>query len=621
MRNFLTPGVLILFFLTVFTLAAEERILSYDSEVKVGRDGWLDVTETIRVNVEGINISRGIYRDFPQNYVSRWGLRQRRPFKLQEVTRNGSHEPFRQEKMGSGLRIWIGSPDVILKPGTVHEYVLRYRTGRQLWFDEEGDELYWNVTGNHWAFPIDEVRASIFLPEGIRVRNATAYTGAKGETGQAYEKNEQGESVVFTTTKPFQIGEGLTVVARWAPGMLDASVYENDGFWKENLLLFLGMAVVLAGFGTFVYAWFLVGRDPAKGVIVPRWEPPAGFSPAVVRYIKFMRFDDPCFTAGVMSLASQGFLRIEGMPSEKFKLTAQTCPKSPLPDEAVLLDKLFSEGDELILDPKNHSIISSAKNQFHKALKKMTHGRFFKTHVKYWLLGMLPCVAGMMLMIVPAEEPGKVYLYSVWSVAFGFFLNSLAAKTRSGILSLRGMLTICLVIVTPIFGFVLWLISESGGVWCAVFQLTIIVMAILFHYLIKAPTPDGRKVLDEIDGFKEYLSVAEEDRLNLENPPEKTPELFERFLPYALALGVDQKWSEKFDEILSAASKVQGEHNYRPSFYSGNTNHLNNALTGAALGAAVGSALVSSAASPSSSGGSGGGSSGGGGGGGGGGGW
>jgi uncharacterized membrane protein len=138
---------------------------------------------------------------------------------------------------------------------------------------------------------------------------------------------------------------------------------------------------------------------------------------------------------------------------------------------------------------------------------------------------------------------------------------------------------------------------------------------------MKAPTRRGRKVMDTIEGFRMYLATAEHERLNALHPPEQTPELFEKYLPYALALGVEQAWSEQFSEVLIRAS-ADG-HSYSPHWYSGS--HWHNYKAGSfsgKLGASLGSAISSSSSAPGSSSGSGGGgSSGGGGGGGGGGGW
>ncbi len=143
----------------------------------------------------------------------------------------------------------------------------------------------------------------------------------------------------------------------------------------------------------------------------------------------------------------------------------------------------------------------------------------------------------------------------------------------------------------------------------------------LFYELMKAPTRLGRKLLDEVEGFREYLVVAETDELRFKNPPEKTPQLFERYLPYALALDVEDVWGEKFSEIIERARR---DGSYRqPNWYRGTRWQSHSAgAFGSSLGSSLSSTVSSSSTAPGSSSGSGGGgSSGGGGGGGGGGGW
>ena len=157
----------------------------------------------------------------------------------------------------------------------------------------------------------------------------------------------------------------------------------------------------------------------------------------------------------------------------------------------------------------------------------------------------------------------------------------------------------------------------TSEIWASAAFLVAALLNVIFYHLIKAPTHLGRQVMDHIEGFKHYLGVAEEERLNLANPPEKTPELFERFLPYALALDCEQQWSEKFDAILQAAGQAPGESRvgYRPSFYTGSSSSgMTGALSAAAIGGALTGALASSSSAPSSGGSGGGGFSGGGGG-------
>ena len=162
----------------------------------------------------------------------------------------------------------------------------------------------------------------------------------------------------------------------------------------------------------------------------------------------------------------------------------------------------------------------------------------------------------------------------------------------------------------------------NGATPLVIAGIVVMFLAIVFFAIImRRPTLRGRKVLDEIVGFTDYMEVAEKDELNLRNPPDKTPQLFEALLPFALALGVEQAWSEKFAQVLASIRNPDGS-GYHPSWYRGNWSTSRLSTTTSSLSTGLNSALASSVSPPgSSSGGSGGGFSGGGGGGGGTGGW
>ena len=141
---------------------------------------------------------------------------------------------------------------------------------------------------------------------------------------------------------------------------------------------------------------------------------------------------------------------------------------------------------------------------------------------------------------------------------------------------------------------------------------------------MSAPTREGRAAMDRIDGFEQYLSITEEERLEALHPPEKTPELFERYLPFAIALGVENRWADKFADVLAAASADPARRDSGTfGWYSGSSNAWSNPSRFAGtVGASLASGVASASTAPGSNSGSGGGgSSGGGGGGGGGGGW
>ncbi len=176
----------VLFWLLATPLAAQERILSYDSEVQVRGDGDLEVTERIAVRAEGSNIRRGIYRDFPTRYKDRYGNRVVVDFQMIDVQRDGKPEPWFTENKSNGVRINTGNDDFLPTPAEF-TYTLRYRTSRQLGFFADHDELYWNAIGTGWDFPIERGSVEVRLPAAVPVDEikVEGYTGPQGEQGQA----------------------------------------------------------------------------------------------------------------------------------------------------------------------------------------------------------------------------------------------------------------------------------------------------------------------------------------------------------------------------------------------------------------------------------------------------
>ena len=298
--------------MTALPALADERILDYDSRIEVRKDGELLVTETIRVRAEGEDIKRGIYRDIPRLQHSRWGLKTRKPFEVLSVNRDGRPENFVVEEIGQGgMRIRIGREEHLLEHGE-HSYVIVYQTGRQLHLEAGRDVLYWNAIGTEWMFPIDKATATVVLPQGIEIREFWGYTGSYGSEGKDYQARLEGNQVKFEATRGFGREEGMTVVVVWPPGLLDPAVYqEKTSLVKDHPGVLAAAAVLGGALLYYLVAWLLVGKDPDKGIIIPQYEPPAGFSPAAVRYLDKMGFDNTCFSAAVVGLAVKGAVTIE----------------------------------------------------------------------------------------------------------------------------------------------------------------------------------------------------------------------------------------------------------------------------------------------------------------------
>ncbi len=628
---------------------AEERILLFDGRVRIEPDGSLTVTETIRVRAEGNQIRRGIYRDFPTTYKTPEGRTVRVPFDPVEVLRDGRPEPWHTERVSNGVRLYAGDKDTLIPPG-VHTYVLTYRTDRQIGFFEDHDELYWNATGNGWAFPIDRARELILLPEAPsgdpslrRFTRWTAYTGPQGARGKAWRAENRGASILFETTAPLGAGEGLTVVAAWPKGLIPPpGEAEKAGLFLQE---HAGEAVLLLGFlfvlGYYLYAWFKVGRDPEAGPIIPRFFPPEGVSPADARVLSRMGYDDKALAAALIDCAVRGAARIAVEGSTYAVTRNAEDPARPLfPEERTLLSRLVSAGETLELKQRHHSRISSAREAFRKTLESRLEGKDFNAHRLWFYLGVgltvgVLFLAGLAMLTFGTGDPTVLFLMvwlgfwtlGVWFLGRRILLSWRAVRHSPGgrILSTLKALAVTL-FALPFFlgelGGLFVLFSLGEGILTPLLVLALALTNPIFSRLLKAPTLEGRRLMDELEGFRMYLSVAEADRLNLLNPPERTPELFERFLPYALALDVEQAWSESFADVLARARDAEGNP-YRPVWWVGGAYHaFHPEAFASSLGDSLATTIASSATAPgSSSGFGGGGSSGGGGGGGGGGGW
>ena len=553
--------------------AADERILRFHSDVVIQADGWIEVTENITVRAEGQRIRRGIYRDLPNEYRDKNNNTHIVSIEPLVVTRNGAREDFHKVNIDRGIRVYFGHSDRYINSGE-HTYQFRYRAHRMLGFFEEHDELYWNVTGFDWAFPIDEATATVSFQFDVPPARLSfeAYTGPFGGRGRDYTANITADgAVTFKANEALSAVNGLTIVVGWPKGFVEEPTALTRFGWlvRDNISVIIAFSGLLLLWGYYLPVWRNHGKDPEEGVIVPRYHPPDGFSPASLRYIRQMYYDDKVMTAAVVNLAVKGYLKInaKGGDHSLTKTDPGSDPPPMAPGEQELYDGLFgasAPGKTVELSDDNHVRLGAAKKAHGKSLKSDYKKRYFETN------GLL-------------NAPGVV-------IVIGTLLAALN-------------------------------IGSGKAFWVICVIIAMILTMVFFAVVMRRPTIRGRKLLDQMLGFRDYIEVAEKDELNLRNPPDKTPQLFELYLPYALALGVDQAWSEKFASVLSSVRDPSGK-GWQPTWYNGAWDSSRPLATTNSLSSGLNSAIARSVTPPSSSsGGGGGGFSGGGGGGGGGGGW
>ena len=335
-------------------------------------------------------------------------------------------------------------------------------------------------------------------------------------------------------------------------------------------------------------AYFLITRGRVVGVspgavLVARYEAPSGLSPAMLRYVWKEAFDDRTFWAAVLSLVSKGLASLETSDgSTRLRPTTTTAHRVILPvEEQILLNKLLlhhgHKGTALdMLDPE----IDSAAANMATTLRGQTIGIWFRDNREY-------VIRGTVFSLVPvclAAGPRNLQQWIALVVAFGimapggFYLafvvlrmRDLVRAGRSGArrVAARGALMVFAIMVPCLAALVAGCVVLFAFGWrvLAVAAL-MVVLDLAFIHFMKAPTAAGRHLLDEIAGFREFLSKVDKLQMDRAEAPSKDAGTYEKYLPYAVVLDVEQQWSDTLVAMTSTLHRAAFAPNTQ-AFYLG----------------------------------------------------
>ena len=559
----LTFGIVVALSVTASDARARELTIErFDARIEVEASGTIEVVEHIRFRFEGS--WNGIIRSIPVDYRTPQGFGYHLRLDQVSVTDDaGAALKFRakQVRHNRELKIWVpGATDA------VRAIVLRYRVTNALRFFENHDELYWNVTGDEWEMPIEAASATLVLPDRADNVRASAFSGAYGSTTQDAEVTVQGREVRVAMTRQLAFREGLTVVAGFDKGVVrEPGALENAwGFLVSNLPLLFPVLVTLLMFSV----WRRLGRDPAPLPISVQYEPPGGLTPAEAGTLLDHRTDMRDVTATLVDLAVKGYLTIEeeeqpgilgfGAGTEYVFTSRRPVAEwaALKPHERDVLDGLFPGGT------RDTVKLSQLKNEFYRSLDGIRDHVFTGLKERGYYL----------------HRPDHVR--AGWMICGGIivFLSGHAAAFGGAMLGVPGP---TLFVATLLTGLVI----------------------VVFGWFMPTRTLAGARAWEAVRGFEEFLGRVESDRMER---VVRTPEMFERLLPFAMAFGVEDRWSRAFEGILTEP----------PNWYHGRPGTaFRPSVFGNSLGQMSTRAASALASAPRSSGGSGmggGGSSGGG---------
>ena len=507
----LLPLLLLLLLLSPAQAQHTWRVADFKDTISIAADGTALVSE--KITLQFVGEWHGIHRTIPVEYPGPQGTNYTLFLNVMSVTdENGNKLKYESRKSGNYRDLKIYIPGAVDTTRVVNiDYSVR--NGIRF-FDSSGDgssdsyaEFYWNVTGNDWPVPIDHASAFVTFPEnaagGLR---AQAFTGAYGSKESDATTEIKGADVLFETTRPLPMRGGATIDIYIPQGVLKppSALTKLGWFLSSNPVVFLPLFTLAVMFAL----WYSVGRDPDPGVsVAPQYAPPPGMSPAEAGTLIDDTIHPRDITSTIVDLAVRGYIRIEEKVDtflvfhHKDYLFHLLKPREQwgpdlTPHERVMLEIIFLGGAETRL--------SSLKNRFYTVIPVVRED------------------------IMSALKNKGIY--------------TLDPESANGYSIVAGVVIAIIVVAVQVMGWmnlfysvplVLGSVLVSALIWW------------LFARQMTAKTVAGARTQVAVLGFQEFMNRVDADRIK-----RMPPDTFEKFLPYAMALGVEHHWAQAFDGIV-----------------------------------------------------------------------
>ncbi len=491
----------------------------FDATVRVEKTGWIDVREQIQVHFTGS--WNGIYRLIPVEYRTPQGFSYHLWLEDVSVTGPGG-EPleYSSTREGHYRKLKIRVPDA---DNATRKVVIHYRVPDALRFWDTYDELYWNVTGDAWDMPIQAASVMVLLPPGVSNVRTSSWTGGYGSKEDAASVQKIEGGFYFQTQRPLRYHEGLTVATAWDPGVVarPSTLAKAWRFLQANWLLFFPLLSLLVMWRI----WLAKGRDPTRLSISPQYEPPEAMTPSEAGTLIDNRPDMRDLTAAIVDLAVRGYLRIEEIEPEG------------------TLQKLVGKEDYRLVSLRDRQSWTELKEHEQGMLKGLFGGVGVGTDESVKMSSLKNEFY--------KELPGVQSAIFRELVARGYYDRRPDKVLQKWMLGAGVVLAIGLASVGPLTNQL-----HMARLTAVLGVIGIALPVAVFAFFMPARTVKGARVRELVLGFEEFLEKVESDRYRRMIT---SPEMFERFLPYAMAFGVAEKWAKAFQDLYKEP----------PSWYAG----------------------------------------------------
>lgn len=526
MKNKIFTLLFVCLSLWISPAIASEVIHTFDSLIQVQTDGSMIVTETLRVRHEGDKIRRGIYRDLPTN--------QGEKYELISIRRNGFHEPGFVEKRRGYYRINTGD-DYLLPHPAISTFEIKYKVWNIPEAYDDYDEIYWNVTGDKWAFPIESVSAKVELPHGADIIQQAGYVGYKGSQKSAtYEGTGQFSGGYLSP------GEQLSIAVGFTPDIVSTEKQISE---TSFTLYAISLMLYVVYLGFLIWVWDKKGRDPAARAVMPQYEAPEKeLTAAQAACLYHKRESLNLVPISLIQMITNGFLKLT-VNKEETQISShpvyilEKTGKAPSNFE----EECFSM-DQIKLNGEYQSCIERLASRMQSRIKKAmkpfyTRNQIWVLYPTFLLLFSLLWMWGWQIF----SERDLVLLCAIFIMLsiFGEFL----AKTL-----LRQIMR---TLPYAFFMFSFFYTEEYCDIHKSALLLCILFTYSIFLFLIYQPTEKGQRLTEYLEGLKMFLKATRlpvKDNLNLEE--KLNQKAMKKLFPYAMALGLEKEWIQKFKKLF-----------------------------------------------------------------------
>jgi len=506
---------------------AEEQVKDLSVNININEDSSINIEENILYDFGGLK-KHGIYRTIPYKYNYKGSSFDLRLSNIKVYDEDGQSYNFKINNEGKYKKIKIGDADKLVEG--VKKYIIRYKVKRAITYLDDYDEFYWNVIGNKWEVPILQSKATVFFQKKIKAEDLKieCFSGLLGsqKTCNSSRYNYDGEfvkSVVFIDDK-LNPGNSFTILLNFPKGFVDEpnKLISIIYFLKDNYVLLLPIFT----FFFMLFLWFKKGKDPqGRKTIIAQFDAPDDLSPAEVGAIKDESVNQKDISAEIISLAVKGYLKIIRV------------------DKKIMF---FKNHDYLLLKKKDEDTLNKEHEKYlMKSLFKKSNLIKEKDFEK--IQNSISISEGMSLDRLIRLSDLKGDFYKDLEHLKTKIYNSLVEKKYflKNPNKIRGIyISIAFFFITLVFAFADHLqVLEISSL-----AITATIVAV-FSFFMPKKTKKGVLAYEYILGLKKYMDVAEKDRIDFHNAPEKNPKTFEKLLPYAMVLGVEKKWSKQFEDI------------------------------------------------------------------------